>query len=137
MVNQRYGLTAFLGIMVFTSGLWFVGCRPSRPSNVPADSVYIVGGEFGWWQHCSYDPKEEVDYCQIYNLGGDILYDEVSLPYDGGKAAKEDELKIVSRSKLTGPNYVCLENGRILIPKSHFENQKRFIDFVTGKSKTY
>jgi hypothetical protein len=129
MANQRYELTAFLGIMTLTSILWLEGCMPSRPSNVPADSVYIVGADVGWWQRCSYDPKEDVDYCQIYNLGGRVLFDEVFLPYDGGKAAKEDELKIVSRSNLTGPYYVCLENGRILIPKSDFENQKRFIDW--------
>lgn len=69
-------------------------------------------------------------------MGGEILSDEVFLPYDGGKAAEETELKIVSDSGLAGPQYVCLKNGRILIPESHFEQQRRFIDWATGKSKT-
>ena len=83
----------------------------------------------GWWERCSYEPKEDVNHCQIFNAGGRVLWDEVFLPYDGGKAAKDSELKIVSDSDIAGPQYVCLTNGRILIPKSDFENQKRAIDF--------
>jgi len=104
------------------------GCSRVRPSSAPRDSVYIEGGEAGWWQHCSYDPIQDVDHCQIFNLGGAVLYDEVFLPYDGGKTAKATELEINGRSSLSGPNIVCLKNGRILIPKSHFERLKLFVD---------
>jgi hypothetical protein len=117
--------------------LVLIGCQHPRPQNVPIDSVYVNGANGdGWWQHCSYDATREVDYCQIYNWGGGIIWNEVSLPYDGGAAAKQSELLIDSKNRLAGPQYVCLKNGRILIPKSEFENQKRFLDFMTGKSKT-
>ena len=101
---------------------------PMRPNNVPPDSVYVVGAYVGRWERCSYEPNEDANHCQIFNAGGNVLSDERFLPYDGGKAAKDSELKIVSNSDITGPQYVCLANGRILIPKSHFENQKRAID---------
>jgi hypothetical protein len=119
------------------SGIGLVACRPARPSNVPADSVYVVGPKVGWWQRCWYDPKEDVDYCQSFNQVGVVLLNEVFLPYDGGKAARQSELEILTDTDLTGPDYVCLKNGRILVPKSHFEQIKRFLDWSTGKSKTY
>jgi len=111
-------------------------CRPRRPSNVPDDSVYVVGAKVGWWERCSYESKRDVDRCQIFDEGGDIVSDEDFLPYDGGPAAKRSELDVVSDSDLAGPQYVCLRNGRILIPKSHFDSQKRYLDWATGKSKT-
>jgi hypothetical protein len=127
---------AVLGMVLIVFGFASVGCRPARPSNVPLDSAYVFGAKAGWWQHCSYDPKQDSDHCQIFNMGGEVLADEVFLPYDGGRAAKESELSVVTDSNLTGPNYICLKNGRILIPKSHFEQEKHFIDWRTGKSKT-
>jgi hypothetical protein len=112
------------------------GCGPGRPGNVPADSVYVVGAKVGWWERCTYDSKQNVDQCQIFNEGGEILSDEEFLPYDGGSAVKQSQLEIVSNSDLAGPQYVCLRNGRILIPKSHFDAQKRYLDWATGKSKS-
>ena len=131
MANQRGGLRATLQIVFLAAYLMVGGCRmatPTRPGNVPSDSVYVVGAYVGWWERCSYEPQEDVNHCQIFNAGGEVLSDEVFLPYDGGRAAKQSEMKIVSNSDITGPQYVCLSNGRILIPKSHFENQKRTID---------
>jgi hypothetical protein len=117
--------------------LSLTACQHPRPQNVPIDSVYVNGikGD-GWWQHCSYDGPRDVDYCQIYNWGGGIIWDEVFLPYDGGAAAKRSELIIDNQNRLAGPQYVCLKNGRILIPNSDFENQRRFLDRRTGKSQT-
>jgi len=132
MARRRGGLRATLGIVSIACYLMVGGCRtagPARPGNAPPDSVYVVGAYVGWWERCSYEPKEDVNHCQIFNAGGRVLWDEVFLPYDGGKAAKDSELKIVSDSDIAGPQYVCLTNGRILIPKSDFENQKRAIDF--------
>jgi len=90
----------------------------------------------GWWQHCTYDGSRDVDHCQIYNWGGRVIWNEAFLPYDGGIAARDSELVIDNKNRLAGPQYVCLKNGRILIPKTDFDNQKRFLDWATGKSKT-
>jgi hypothetical protein len=136
MARQRHRSAMVLSIAALIPFLGIEGCKPARPSNVPENSVYAVGANVGWWQRCSFEPKQDIDHCQIFNVGGDIISDEVFLPYDGGDAAKQSELEIVSNSKLAGPQYVCLKNGRILIPKSTFEGQKRYLDWATGKSKT-
>ncbi len=117
--------------------LYVTGCRHARPQNVPIDSVYVNAayGD-GWWQHCSYDGTQDVDRCQIYNWGGGVIWDEVFLPYDGGAAARVPELLIDNKNRLAGPQYVCLTNGRILIPKSDFENQREYLDRRTGKLET-
>jgi len=134
-IQNGFAIVLFVGTLL--SGFVLTGCRHPRPSNVPVDSVYVnAANDDGWWQHCSYDGGRDVDHCQIYNWGGGVIWDEVFLPYDGGDAAKESELTIDNETRLAGPQYVCLKNGRILIPKSGFENQKRFLDWVTGKSKT-
>lgn len=131
MTRHFGGLRTMLKIICLGYFVMIGGCRmavPTRPDNVPLDSVYVVGAYVGWWERCSYDQKEDSNHCQIFNARGQIISDEAFLPYDGGKAAKDQELKIVSNSDIAGPQYVCLTNGRILIPKSHFENQKRAID---------
>ena len=110
--------------------------QPVIPKNIPADSTFVNGGEDHWWERCSYDSKEDVDDCQILNSGGGVIWNEVFLPYDGGKAAKKAELSVDGESRLVGPQYVCLKNGRILIPRSGFENQKEFLDRRMGQSKT-
>jgi hypothetical protein len=85
------------------------------------------------WQRCSYSQKEGVDRCQVFNNGGGTIVDGVFLPYDGGKAAAELELTIDGSSRFAGPYIICLQNGRILIPQAHFENQREFLDRMTGK----
>jgi uncharacterized protein YceK len=130
MASQQNGLIPFFCIAILISGLGLDGCKRERPNNIPRDSVYVEGGEAGWWQHCSYDLNQDTNYCQIYNLGGETLYDEIFLPYDGGKAVKVSDLNIDGYSIPTGPNYVHLKNGRILIPKSIFERESKFLDYL-------
>jgi hypothetical protein len=137
MPGRRHRYAEALCVGVLLSGLSLAGCKHARPENVPVDSVYVNGanGE-GWWQHCSYLATQDVDHCWIFNWRGGVIEDEEFIPYDGGTAAKESELTIDNDSRLAGPYIICLKNGRILIPKSNFENQKEFIDRMTGKSKT-
>jgi hypothetical protein len=137
MASRRLGTFGISGIVLLLCLGGFIGCMNPRPKNVPKDAVPVPAG-YGdaWWQLCSYDQTNDTDHCQIFNPGGATLEDETFLPYDGGNAAKASELKIDGGNRLAGPYIICLKNGRILIPKSDFENQKRFIDFRTGKSKT-
>jgi len=137
MANRRLDTFGISGIAFLLCFGEIIGCMNPRPKNVPKGAV-PVPAQYGnaWWQRCSYDPTNDSDHCQIFNPGGAILEDQTFLPYDGGNAAKDSELKIDGDNRLAGPYIICLKNGRILIPKSDFENQKRFIDFRTGKSKT-
>ena len=56
-----------------------------------------------------------------------MIYDEVFLPYDGGPAVQEAELKIARQPRECTPDYVELENGRLLLPQSRFDDLKEFI----------
>jgi len=137
MVRQRPGLPILLGIYSIALSIALTGCEPARPRGVPEGAVLVNGPDEHWWQWCSYDQKDDSDHCEIFNGGGDVIWNEVFLPYDGGKAASESELKIDSDTSLKSFQYVCLKNGRILIPKSGFENQKEFLDRRTGGSKNH
>jgi hypothetical protein len=132
MAGERRGFTILHGIAFLAMGFTLAGCKPARPNNVPKDSVRVSGADEHWWEWCSYDQKEDADHCEIFNGGGQVLWNEMFLPYDGGKAARETELMIDNETHLKSWQYVCLKNGRILIPKSGFENQKEFLDRRTG-----
>jgi len=129
-------LAKLLGITFLALGFPLVGCEPARPNNIPQDSVLVTGADEHWWERCSYDQKENLDHCQIFNAGGDVIWNEAFLPYDGGKAANETDLMIDSNARLKSWQFVCLKNGRILLPKSQFEKFKEFLDRRTGKSRT-
>lgn len=135
ITRSRRRFAKLLGIALLAIGIPLVGCELARPNNIPKDSVLVNGADEHWWEWCFYDQKENVDYCRIFNAGGDVIWNEVFLPYDGGKAANEAELMIDSEARLKSWQFVCLKNGRILLPKSKYEDFKEFLDRRTGKSK--
>jgi hypothetical protein len=81
-----------------------------------------------WWQMCSYDANQNTDKCQVFNAGGKLILDENFLPYDGGRTPVSSELRIDGSASLAGPYIICLTNGRILLPKSHYASLKSFVD---------
>ena len=94
---------------------FFVELR--RPANVPKDAVFLLVVKGVWWEHCTYNPQEDIDHCEVWNEGGGVISDEVYLPYDGGPAVKADQLKIRKGVYPGIMNALCLENGRALLPK--------------------
>ncbi len=104
---------------------------PKRPSNVPPQAVYVSGPKSrGDWEWCWVDRRQEANRCQISNVGGDVLYEGVFLPYEGNEVVPEAKLKITQHS---GPQWVELENGTILIPGSDYPQIKRFLDWLKHK----
>ena len=99
-----------------------------RPANVPADAVVVYLAKTGVWQRCSYDSSAKENRCQIYNLMGEKLVDDVFAPYDGRGPVPTLELKIPHHSLTAGPYWITLENGRILIPRSRFDQIKGELD---------
>ncbi len=104
-----------------------------RPANVPSGATLVDQPKGGLWERCVFDAGTHTDRCQIYNWRGGLLYDEAFLAYDGGGAVAQADLKIPGYSALSGPDRVCLANGRILIPESRYEEVKRHLDWATGK----
>ena len=126
-------IAALIGIYL----LGMVGCTRKdqplfleyrRPANVPAEASLVDMPKGGVWQHCTFDPAVNTNRCQIYGWRGTVLYDEIFLPYDGGAAVSSADLMIPRYAPTVGDDWICLKNGRILLPKSRFEDIKKFLD---------
>ena len=107
-----------------------------RPSGVSADAVFVRGAKTGWWQECTPAKAGQSVRCRIWNGAGLILEDEDFLPYDGGSTTAAEELKISPDPAFPGPDRVFLANGRILLPRSRFDELKLFVDWLEGKRTT-
>ena len=128
MPTMRRGLTvigAAFSLLVSTSCTH--DAEVTRPKNVPVDAAYVAGTKVGgWWQRCAV--RDNAAYCQIWNRGGLLLFDEEFLPYDRKSPPTAAELQIPSDPWLPGPDRLVLSNKRILFPKSRFDELKRWLD---------
>jgi hypothetical protein len=106
-----------------------------RPESVPLEATHVAGGQFnGWWQQCTPANAGQAVHCRIWNAGGLGLKDEEFLPYDGGASPTVDELKITPDPTFPGPDRIFLSNGRVLLPRSRFDELKKFVDWLYGKA---
>jgi hypothetical protein len=130
-----FGLTVLLALATSSCNLSDqpIFLKYRRPANVPSDATLVDQAKGGIWQRCILDTRATANRCQIYNWRGGLLYDEVFLAYDGGGIVVQADLKIPGYTALSGPDRVCLANGRILIPKSRYDDVKRYLDWATGK----
>jgi hypothetical protein len=94
---------------------------------VPSGSTWVEGAKTGWWQHCN-NAGASTTHCTIWNEGGEVLLDDEFLPLDGGSVPSDDSLKLRGRGPCTGVYQVCLSSGRILLPRSRFNELKDFIE---------
>ena len=109
-----------------------IGCQnnPKRPSNVPAKATPIAIPHGYDWDCCWVDKTLNVNKCQIYNRVGDLLYDGVFLRYEGSGVVPKESLKITQHG---GEQWIELQNGVILIPKSNYDGIKKLLDWMNGK----
>jgi hypothetical protein len=106
-----------------------------RPADVPLAAIYVAGGKVGgWWQQCTLANLGQAVHCRIWNGAGLILVDEEFLPYDGGPPPTAEELKIASDPTFPGPDRIFLTNSRVLLPQSRFDELRKFVDWLNGKS---
>jgi len=76
--------------------------------------------------------SDSLPYCRIWNANGLELYSEPFLPYDERPVALE-ELKISKTPTFPGPDRVGLEDGRMLFPRSRFDDLKRLFNRTSQK----
>ena len=77
--------------------LWWIGRPPMRPSVLPANAIYIETGGVpfklrstpGHWVGCWYDQNDRLNHCKVTNEIGNLEFEDVFLPYDGGAPASE------------------------------------------------
>jgi hypothetical protein len=117
--------------------LWvYLKVLPHRPPNVP-NTATPVSMPWGYdWNDCWFDSSQSVSHCQIFNKNGDVLYDDVFLPYEGNGPTSADALKIRRNQGAGGEEWIYLENGTILIPRSRYDKIKKGLDWQTGKRAT-
>lgn len=106
----------------------------ARPQGVSTGAVFVRGAKIGWWQECAPAKEGQAVHCRIWNGTGVVLVDEEFLPYDGGPPPSSDELKISSDPTFPGPDRVFLTNSRVLLPRSRFDELKKFVDWLQGKA---
>jgi hypothetical protein len=129
-----------LGVLSVAVALLFCfacGHEPNviRPANVPSDATYVAGGKVGgWWQQCGPATGGQAVHCRIWNGAGLVLYDEQFLPYDGGLPPTAEELKISPDPTFPGPDRIFLTNKRVLLPRSRFDELKKFVDWLEDKA---
>jgi hypothetical protein len=104
-----------------------------QPQGVPVDATFVRGGKIGWWQQCTLDAGTGV-HCRIWNGAGLALEDEEFLPYDGRATPTADELKISPDPTFSGPDRIFLTNKRVLLPRSRFDELKKFVDWLEDKA---
>lgn len=133
MAWRRFFVSFFM-LGVFSQSSCYLRDQPifveyRRPENVPPDAIYVPGGKGGYWKRCTHENQGSPRvHCQVYNWGGGKLWDEEFLPYDGRSPVSEEELRIKKNPRAPIDNEIELENGRILLPKSRFDQLKRFLD---------
>jgi hypothetical protein len=104
-----------------------------RPVNVPSDAVKVIGAKgTGPWQSCELTRADQV-HCRLFNINGEILYDDTFIVYSGRRPKSPSDLRISTKG---GEQWVLLENGTVLIPEKHRTEITRFLDWLFGKRRT-
>lgn len=106
--------------------------NPKRPSNVPNGAVAVSIPKSNYlWKYCWYEPADTHDHCRVFNGNGLIVVDDIFDPYDGGPPVQSPELRMDGRRSFG--DWVWLENGRILLPRSNFDQVKKLLDVIIKK----
>lgn len=113
----------------------FSACRKQiiRPNNVPIGAVYIKGPHgAGVWHACQMTSYSTDVKCQIYNINGSIIIDDIFVVYSGQAPRTTNDLNI---SLDGGDEYIKLKNGTILISRKDEAKLRDGLDWLFGKKK--
>jgi hypothetical protein len=110
-----------------------VSCSAPRPQNAPADAVKVIAPKgTGPWQSCKLTQEGQV-HCWMYNDRGEVLYDDIFVVYSGAQPRSGSDLRISSDG---GEQWIRLENGTVLIPRTQRAEMTGFLDWLFGKRPT-
>ena len=106
---------------------------PVRPSGIAADATYIQGSDGkGTWDECHFQGQEI--FCSIRSVSGVVFEDEAFVAYSGSSPKSLDGIQITQAS---GDSWISLANGIYLIPETNNEGARRYLDFMSGKTKRF
>ena len=116
--------------LAFAFWLQFRPSRVERPPIVPKGATMIGIPYSVVWDYCWLHVATNENHCQIFNKGGDTLYDDIFLRYVGTGTVPQSELRM---KQCAGEQWIVLENNVILIPKHGYERIKNFVDALPHK----
>ena len=128
----RYWFNMASVVLVISFAVW-LQFRPShtdRPPNVPKGATMVGIPYSVVWDYCWLDNTTNQNRCQIFNKGGNPLYDDVFLRYEGTGPVPQSELRI---KQCAGEQWIVLENNVILIPRTGYERIRKFVDALPHK----
>jgi hypothetical protein len=144
---EKAAYTVAAGIALLIVGLvlayWWAGLIPSRPQGVAANAVFLwaphvgfPGAKRGWWLSC-WDSAGH-DRCKLSDVHGNPEYEGEFVLYGDKGSVPADQLNIdpekTSDNKVwVGSELVplvFLQNGKVLIPASKYEEGARLIQQV-------
>lgn len=126
---------SLVSILLTLLGASWANGETARPRNVPADAVRVQFHEGAVWQRCWIEPTNSFVRCQIFNEQGRTEHDESFFPYDEGATLTPSELVVAAKDPDAGPDWVCLENGRILMPGSRYDYVKSVLNKKLPKER--
>lgn len=138
--------------LIFMVLIWQGSRLPPRPANISGSAAFLERGvvpfklsTHGDWLDCWEDLKANLDRCKLADEKGDVLFEDVFLPYEGSSPISESDL-VIDTPKTRSFHYgvknspasiplIYLQGGQILLPKSDYDHAKRIVDYwVTHKS---
>lgn len=103
-----------------------------KPANVPDDAVaipYIAKSLL--WAKCWVDGTH--NRCRIFNGAGKLLQDDVFITYSRESSVAAADLVIVPQR--SGPDYLWLKNGEILLPVTNYPEHRRSVEKLVQSLK--
>ena len=128
-------------VLVGTIGaFWWARTVPGRPKGVAVNAAFLwaphvglPGPRRGWWLSCSDDAGH--DRCKLSDVDGNTEYEGEFVPFGDKTPIPADELKIDPEKTSDNKVWigsalvplVVLENGKVLIPASKYEEGARLL----------
>ena len=137
------GLVLALACLFFA--FWWAGRVPSRPKGIAANAVFLWAPHVGlpaprrgWWLSCS--ENDGHNRCKLTDIDGNTEYEGEFVPYDDKGPVPEGELNIETEKTRDNKVWigsalvplVFLENGRVLLPASQYQESRRLLKQQNG-----
>jgi len=123
------GIMVALALVVATAVLPRLNIRlwspDPRPATVPEDAVpipYIAKTRL--WAKCWAEGTQ--NHCRVFDPAGMLLHDDVFLTYGRGTPVAPSDLVIIPER--SGPDYLWLKNGEILLPATNYREHRRNVE---------
>lgn len=138
-----YTVAALIALMIagLVGAYWWSSTVPSKPKEVAADAVFLwaphvgsPGPRRGWWLSCW--ERAGHNGCKLSDVDGNTEYEGEFVPYRDKGTLPADQLKIDPEKTMDDKVWigsalvplVVLQNGKVLIPASKYEEGVRLIE---------